>query len=284
MRKLSIAAILGFGLVIGGVAQAENPFLGKWEIKQEFQGQERISTLTLAEEGGTWATQRGTNELSDLNFGDNVVTFTRTINRQGQEFTMECKAAIVGEVLVGTMTTPRGEREFTATRVSDKPTFVGQWTIEMDFQGRQVQARLDVMEADGGLKGKWSSQRGDADLNDVAIKDDTLTWSRTMEREGQEFTMDYSAKLVDGKLDGTISTVMGDMPFVGTRVEAETQELSEAMQMLKAMDANGDGKVSEDESPEQMKQFFSMIDSNGDGGIDEAEMQMVVEFRQQQGQ
>ena len=51
--------------------------------------------------------------------------------------------------------------------------------------------------------------------------------------------------------------------------------------MVKQLDGNDDGLISEDEAPEQMKQFFSMIDSNGDGSIDATEMIMVIQFMDQ---
>ncbi len=42
--------------------------------------------------------------------------------------------------------------------------------------------------------------------------------------------------------------------------------------MFEQLDANDDGKISEDEAPPKMKQRFSMIDANGDGAIDMNEL------------
>lgn len=273
-----LGLIVCLGMTAG--AFAADGFAGTWTIKQEYQGQERISTLTLTDDGGTWASSRGSADLTDYKVEGDTLTFTRTFNRQGQEFAIECEAKIVDGKLVGKMVTPRGEREFVATRAEETPSFFGQWDIELDFQGRIVEATLDIIDGDT-LVGKWSSQRGDADLDNVKIDGGVLTFSRTMEREGQEFTLEYTAKIVEGKIDGNMSTPMGDMAFSGTQVKVE--EGGEALAMVKAMDADGDGKVSEDEVPEQMKGFFTMIDANGDGGIDAEEMQMVVDYQASQG-
>jgi hypothetical protein len=46
---------------------------------------------------------------------------------------------------------------------------------------------------------------------------------------------------------------------------------------LMQSDANGDGKLSEDELPEPMRGRFNRMDANGDGFIDKDEIQAVWE-------
>jgi hypothetical protein len=56
--------------------------------------------------------------------------------------------------------------------------------------------------------------------------------------------------------------------------------------IVKASDKNGDGKLTEDEAPEQMKQFFSLIDTDGDGAItaEEAQAAQRARARAQEGE
>jgi hypothetical protein len=42
------------------------------------------------------------------------------------------------------------------------------------------------------------------------------------------------------------------------------------------MDKNGNGTLSEDEVPEQMKQFFGRIDMNNDGEVNASEAAVLV--------
>ena len=42
------------------------------------------------------------------------------------------------------------------------------------------------------------------------------------------------------------------------------------------LDADGDGKVSKSEAPEQMRSRFDMLDGNGDGFIDRAEVDALM--------
>jgi len=91
------------------------------------------------------------------------------------------------------------------------------------------------------------------------------------------------AKIVDGRLNGKLVSPMGELSFAGTAAK-KSKEDSEAAKLVKSMDANGDGKVSEDETSGGIREYFSRIDADGNGGIDEAEMQAVVDYRRQQAQ
>ena len=42
------------------------------------------------------------------------------------------------------------------------------------------------------------------------------------------------------------------------------------------MDTNGDGKISKDEAPQELKTNFQYIDTNGDGAIDLKEAQVMA--------
>jgi len=51
-------------------------------------------------------------------------------------------------------------------------------------------------------------------------------------------------------------------------------------QMIMRADVNGDGKISEEEAPPQLKKQFSKIDTNGDGYLDKNEIEAWIKHRQ----
>ncbi len=292
MRGITCVVLAMACCVIVPTALAgDSEFAGDWEVKQEFRGQERVSRVSITESAdglsGSWISQRGTTELSDVKSEDGTLTFVRKMERQGQAFEISCEASIVDGNLVGKMVTPRGERDFKGVAVTSEPTFIGSWDLIMDFQGREIASTLDITENDGKLGGMWSSERGESELEDVKIADGELTFIRNMERQGQEFTLDATAKIEGGKLVGEIVSPMGELPFTGTMAKktegdsAGGTEAERAAEMVKQLDANNDGKVTEDEAPEQMKQFFSMLDVNADGHVDATEMVRVIQFMDQ---
>jgi Ca2+-binding EF-hand superfamily protein len=60
--------------------------------------------------------------------------------------------------------------------------------------------------------------------------------------------------------------------------ETTTSADPAAAQLMSFMDINGDGKITMEEAPEELKTAFAFIDQNGDGGIDVKEAQVMVDF------
>ena len=57
-----------------------------------------------------------------------------------------------------------------------------------------------------------TTQGGESEARDVVINGDTITFARTINVGGQAGSVDYSAKLVDGKLQGTGLVNLGGAP------------------------------------------------------------------------
>ncbi len=58
--------------------------------------------------------------------------------------------------------------------------------------------------------------------------------------------------------------------------------VGQAPTILRMLDADKDGKISQSEAPAQLKQNFSFIDANGDGGIDIDELTRVLRMQSSQ--
>jgi len=90
----------------------------------------------------------------------------------------------------------------------------GKWEMTMDFGGRPSYAMLSISKnADGSLSGKWGSDS----LSDVKFQDGKLTFVRTIQFGDQEFTLDYSGTLKDGKITGVMSSDQGEFDVNGAR-------------------------------------------------------------------
>lgn len=60
--------------------------------------------------------------------------------------------------------------------------------------------------------------------------------------------------------------------------EAPAEEGMTAEGVMRQMDTDGDGKITMEEAPDQLKGSFALVDSNGDGGIDVGEAQLIANF------
>ncbi len=92
----------------------------------------------------------------------------------------------------------------------------GQWELTMERGGRPSYATLTISKnADGTLAGKWGSN----DLSNVKFQDAKLTFVRTIRFGDQEFTMNYTGTLKDGKLTGLLSSERGEYAANGVRLK-----------------------------------------------------------------
>lgn len=120
VKKVVLMAFLGIALSLSAVAD-EADFLGKWDAKMNFNGNEISATLTIEKDAegkltGKWAGQRGESALSNIKIDGNKISFDRNMNTQQGEFTLSYKAELKDGKLEGSMETPQGSAPFTATK------------------------------------------------------------------------------------------------------------------------------------------------------------------------
>lgn len=103
-------------------AQETANVAGKWEMTNQTPRGTQTSTFTFEQEGsvltGSVEGRMGSTPISSGLVEGNVVTFS-LVRSRGNSQTMEFKytGTVDGDTITGSMTTPRGAREFTMTRV-----------------------------------------------------------------------------------------------------------------------------------------------------------------------
>ena len=123
--KSAQATIVLTALILGMMAlpaSASDDVLGKWEATVETRrGNNDIVMEFTKSDGklaGTFTARRGTEQLEDIAYADGKLTFTRNTEFQGNAITLNYSATVDGDTLKVTVSTPRGERSFTAKRAS----------------------------------------------------------------------------------------------------------------------------------------------------------------------
>ena len=124
MKKIKVVltcAIVCLVVASPVLAQETANVAGKWEMTSESPRGTQTSTFSFEQEGnvltGTVETQRGSSPISSGSVEGNVVTFTlvRGMGERSMEFTYT--GTVDGDTISGSMSTPRGDREFTMKRV-----------------------------------------------------------------------------------------------------------------------------------------------------------------------
>lgn len=126
MKKLAgaMAAVVA-GLVVASTAWAQEAetanVAGKWEMTSETPRGTRTSTFTFEQEGtvltGTVEGGRGSTPISSGSVEGNVITFKVVRGMGDRSMELTYTGTLDGDTITGSVSTPRGEREFTMRRV-----------------------------------------------------------------------------------------------------------------------------------------------------------------------
>ena len=66
--------------------------------------------------------------------------------------------------------------------------------------------------------------------------------------------------------------------LIAVTEQEEPAEGVTAEQIMEQLDADKDGKITEEEAPDQLKESFGLVDANADGSIDLEEAQTIADF------
>ena len=117
-----IAASILLALAPAALAADNAPVLGKWVAPTETrQGTfDVVYEFTEVDGGlkGAWSNPRNSGDLQNVSWDGETLKFGREVGRGGQTFNLNFEATVDGDAMTGKMITPRGEREFTASRSS----------------------------------------------------------------------------------------------------------------------------------------------------------------------
>ena len=121
---LGLAAILVLGLMVSGAALAQGNanVAGKWESKFTTpQGDTMTTTFTFKQDGdkltGTVTGGRGGEAPLEGTVKGKEVKFTVTRQTPNGEMKSEYTATVEGDTMKGSVVTPRGTRDWSATKV-----------------------------------------------------------------------------------------------------------------------------------------------------------------------
>ena len=119
MQRRFLVFVLLFATV--ALAQKAQDPVGQWNLQADAQGEISKFTLTITKEGAVLkgkiaSEQYGPQDLTDLKFENDVLTYTRNLDLGGQVIAMAFKGKIEGDKLTGTYDIMGLELPVTGTR------------------------------------------------------------------------------------------------------------------------------------------------------------------------
>jgi len=199
---------------------------GDWQIKMKFGEREMESILSFSrnQEGqyvGQWISLWGMNELKDVKFEDNKLSFTQVMRYQDQERMSKFTGTIEQGELSGLLISEMGETEIQGKRAPRTPRGVGSWEMKIKAGEREFTGTLTITaDKEGNLSGTWKSSRGESVVSDLKYEDRKLTFKRVAERENSQMEMAFEGTLGDNSLEGVFKSERGEAAVEGTIVGA----------------------------------------------------------------
>ncbi len=105
---------------------------------------------------------------------------------------------------------------FLAACASTPPNpFVGLWDVSIETP---VGAMVAVLDIEPGLSGIMSStDLGSAELSDITVVDNAVTFATTVDAQGQSLTLRFAGTIAGDTLAGNFDTDFGAIPLTGTK-------------------------------------------------------------------
>ncbi|HUV42100.1 MAG TPA: hypothetical protein VMW23_09965 [Sedimentisphaerales bacterium] len=216
MVLLTVAAA-----VPAATGPANQDIAGDWQAKMDFNGRQMEVILSFARDtggklSGKWITGWGVNELKDVKYQGNTLSFVQTNRFRETESVSNFTGTVKDGRLSGTLSGERGQSAVEGTRATPMPAAVGNWQIKTTRGQREMTATLTVTaDKDGKLTGQWQGGRSQSEITDLAFKNDKLTFTRKSTYNDQQRESSYELTVKAGTLSGAVKTSRGEAAVEG---------------------------------------------------------------------
>jgi hypothetical protein len=199
---------------------------GDWLVKMTIGERlwESILSFSRDKEGnrtGKWISLWGMNELKDVKFEENKLSFTQVFRFGENESTSTFKGTIEEGKLSGTISSDRGETKLEGTRMPRTPRAVGSWEMKYKIGDREITGTL-IIKADKerNLTGQWKSQRGEHEISDLKYERGNLSYKRTSKFGDRQWESTFEGNIRGNTLTGTFKSERGEIKAEGKLIGA----------------------------------------------------------------
>jgi hypothetical protein len=219
---LSLVSVIAVAVI--GVAQepeakkAIDPS-GTWKWERTFGDTQMDFTLRLEQNKngkltGSYASRRGDTErepasIDDATMNGDKLSYQVTFTRNDREFTVMYEGTVSDDSITGLTKANFGgearEFEWTAKRVLVAADVIGTWQFRSETpNGNTRESTLTLSEDGKKLKGALVSERGERDVDNIAIENNQLSFEIIFERGGNSFTAAYKGTPRGDSMKGTL--------------------------------------------------------------------------------
>lgn len=170
---------------------------------------------------GQWISFWGMNELKDVKFEDNKLSFVQVVRFGDNEFTSNFTGTVEEGKMTGTLSSDRGDSKLEGKRSPRMSRAAGNWEMKFKVGERDITTNLIIKpDKEGELMGEWQSQYGEHKITDVQYERGKLAFKRTSKFQDRQWDSTFEGTIQGDTLSGVIKSEMGDVTAEGKQVGA----------------------------------------------------------------
>jgi len=222
--------MLIFMLSVQVYAQPSSPrgrgIYGDWQVKVEFGERQMESILSFSRDSegnmtGQWIGFWGVNELKDIKFEENKLSFAQVVRFGDNEFTQNFTGTVEDGKMTGVLSSDRGESKLEGQRSPRMPRAVGNWEIKFKMGDREITTTLAVKAGkEGEMTAEWQSQWGEHEITDLQYERGKLTFKRKSKFQDRQLDSTFEGTIQGDTLTGVIKSEMGEVQAEGKLIGA----------------------------------------------------------------
>jgi hypothetical protein len=199
---------------------------GDWQVKVEFGERQMESILSFSRDSegnmtGQWISFFGANDLKDVKFEENKLSFVQVVRFGDNEFTQNFTGTVEDGKITGVLTSDRGESKLDGMRSPRMSRAVGNWEMKYKMGDREVTTTFVVKAGkEGELTAEWQSQRGENKITDLQYERGKLTFKRESKFQDRQFVSTFEGTIQRDALTGVMKSERGEVPVEGKLIGA----------------------------------------------------------------
>jgi len=191
------------------------PVLGSWNmvIKMGEREFKTVLVVSLDKEKklqAEWQSQWGEHEISDVQFKDGKLTFSRVSKFGEREWETTYEGTLKGHALTGKFSSQQGQIDANGSRVG--AVLVGKWDLTMTSEQGTRKQRLTILP-------DLSARFGALPIKKMGLEEGQVSFEMTLPFGDNEYEISLEGELDAGKLTGKLTTFQGTSEVTGIKIK-----------------------------------------------------------------
>jgi len=189
--------------------------LGSWDMTLTMGDREFKTVLVVSADKekklqAEWQSQWGEHEISDVQFKDGKLTFSRVSKFGDRDWETTYEGALKGHTLTGKFSSQQGEINADGKRVG--AALVGKWDLTMTSEQGTRKQRLTVLP-------DLSARFGALPIKKIGLEDGKVSFEMSLPFGDNEYEISLEGKLDAGKMTGKFTSSQGTSEVTGIKIK-----------------------------------------------------------------